>query len=122
GSTRIVRKVWSTTKNVFGQLWGIAEAFFQGEQVLHENEGGARRVAAMIGSWIPLIQSVSTLFQEIYKAAVGCDEVSYLNLTFATVGILLDTATLGTARLAAKSGLIVVRWLLIETAQSGAFD
>lgn len=97
GSDEATAKIRTVPKKVYGGLYSVAKAFLTGEEGLSGNATDEEKIAAMTSNWLPLISDLRTLSFEIYKAATGCDEVSWLNVTFAVVGLVADIFTFGTA-------------------------
>jgi len=126
GSLEALTEIFSVPGKIWGGLVAVGRAFVLGDDSLGSDANWLERGAAWVSGILPGIGSVRDFVYEIYKAATGCDETSWWQVGFATVGVLADVATFGTASLAlrgARTTLYPVMKLFIrETIESGAGD
>jgi hypothetical protein len=126
GSEEAEATIFVIPQKIWGGLVSVGRAFSLGEESLGEDANWFQRAAAWVGENVPILSDLRTLTFEIYKAATGCDQVSWLNVTFATVGLLADIATFGagSAALHGAQTLLnaVFKTILRETARNLVMD
>lgn len=121
GSPGCSTEVYVTDTSVWGSLVNAGLAFLKGTEGLGRNPSGLEEAMAYASEVIPFASDIRTIAFEIYKAGSGCDEVSYMNVTFAVVGLVADLVSFGTAGTAMRAGITatkaILRKLLKEFAQ-----
>ena len=126
GSGRAEATFSTVPKSIWGDLCNMGRAFLQGPEGHGKDATWFEYAAAKASEWIPFLSDLRTLGFEVYKAATGCDEVSWLNVTFAMVGLVADAASFGTAGTAVRGGkqaaLGAFKLVLRTTATTGAGD
>lgn len=126
GSEEASASVWGIPKIILADLQAIGSAFLKGDEGLGSDASTGERIAAWASEMIPFVADLRTLGFEIYKAATGCDEVSWMNVTFATAGLVADTVSFGTAGTAIRGAKLMLktagRMLLKEVGENAASD
>lgn len=101
GSPEARARAFALRRDIHADMYSIGHAFLYGEESLpggHAhvfNDPQPEDVAAWLSNMVPVLANLRDLYLEFDKAATGCDSVSWLNVTFAVVGLAVDIATLG---------------------------
>lgn len=126
GSEQAQVTVQTVPRSIWGDMVAIGKAFMMGEESLGSDAAWYERASAWASSYLPVLSDLRTLSFEIYKAATGCDSVSWMNITFATVGLVVDICTFGTCGAAVKASETVLKVtfkaILKKTATNAAID